>query len=376
MSKYTEQYKQAVIHRYENGEPLKELSRELHVGLSTLYRWRTAYCSIQTKTRTYTPKEFDSLRRNCDKLRHELEIIRLCGFLSDIPLRKRLEKLESIYTQKIYSVYELCEALQVDRGTFYNHVFRRADRTKREEEQTRLMMLVQQVFDDNAQRYGAEKIRVILAKNGVHVSAKRISAIMRELGLQSVRTDGKKQYVARQRSEKRNLLQREFSAEHPNQVWVSDFTYFKLNRYWVYICVIIDLYSRKIVGWKVSRNASTNMVTSAFRNAFAARNCPLDLTFHSDRGGQYDSKTFSTLLHKCGVKRSFSRPGNPLDNAVAESFFASFKKEEAYRREYASEASFQKSVANYIEFYNCKRPHQTLLYKTPEEAEAAYKASV
>lgn len=376
MSKYTEQYKQAVIHRYENGEPLKELSRELHVGLSTLYRWRTAYCSIQTKTRTYTPKEFDSLRRNCDKLRHELEIIRLCGFLSDIPLRKRLEKLESIYTQKIYSVYELCEALQVDRGTFYNHVFRRADRTKREEEQTRLMMLVQQVFDDNAQRYGAEKIRVILAKNGVLVSAKRISAIMRELGLQSVRTDAKKQYVARQRSEKRNLLQREFSAEHPNQVWVSDFTYFKLNRYWVYICVIIDLYSRKIVGWKVSRNASTNMVTSAFRNAFAARNCPLDLTFHSDRGGQYDSKTFSTLLKKSGVKRSFSRPGNPLDNAVAESFFASFKKEEAYRREYASEASFQKSVANYIEFYNCKRPHQTLLYKTPEEAEAAYKASV
>lgn len=376
MSKYTEQYKQAVIHRYENGEPLKELSRELHVGLSTLYRWRTAYCSIQTKTRTYTPKEFDSLRRNCDKLRHELEIIRLCGFLSDIPLRKRLERLESIYAQKIYSVYELCEALQVDRGTFYNHVFRRADRTKREEEQTRLMMLVQQVFDDNAQRYGAEKIRVILAKNGVHVSAKRISAIMRELGLQSVRTDAKKQYVARQRSEKRNLLQREFSAEHPNQVWVSDFTYFKLNRYWVYICVIIDLYSRKIVGWKVSRNASTNMVTSAFRNAFAARNCPLDLTFHSDRGGQYDSKTFSTLLKKSGVKRSFSRPGNPLDNAVAESFFTSFKKEEAYRREYASEASFQKSVANYIEFYNCKRPHQTLLYKTPEEAEAAYKASV
>ena len=376
MSKYTEQYKQAVIHRYENGEPLKELSRELHVGLSTLYRWRTAYCSIQTKTRTYTPKEFDSLRRNCDKLRHELEIIRLCGFLSDIPLRKRLERLESIYAQKIYSVYELCEALQVDRGTFYNHVFRRADRTKREEEQTRLMMLVQQVFDDNAQRYSAEKIRVILAKNGVHVSAKRISAIMRELGLQSVRTDAKKQYVARQRSEKRNLLQREFSAEHPNQVWVSDFTYFKLNRYWVYICVIIDLYSRKIVGWKVSRNASTNMVTSAFRNAFAARNCPLDLTFHSDRGGQYDSKTFSTLLKKSGVKRSFSRPGNPLDNAVAESFFASFKKEEAYRREYASEASFQKSVANYIEFYNCKRPHQTLLYKTPEEAEAAYKASV
>lgn len=144
----------------------------------------------------------------------------------------------------------------------------------------------------------------------------------------------------------------------------------------MYVCAIIDLYSRKAVGWKASRNASTNMATSAFRTAFADRNCPLDLTFHSDRGRQYDSKTFFNAPEKSGVKRSFSRPGNPLDNAVAESFFASFKKEEAYRREYASEASFQKSVANYIEFYNCKRPHQTLLYKTPEEAEAAYNASV
>ena len=373
---YSEQFKQTVIRRYEKGEDLKELSKEFSIALSTLYRWRIKYCSIKTPQRTYTPKEFDSMCRQLQKLRHEIEIVRLCGYLSDIPLRRRLEKLESIYTQDSpYSVYELCEALEVDRGTFYNHIFRRADRTKYEEEQARLMLQVQQVFDDNAQRFGAEKIRAVLANSGIHVSTKRISGIMQELGLRSVRIDSKKEYKKRQKSEKKNLLKQDFSAERPNQVWVGDFTYFRVKGIWMYFCIIIDLFSRKIVGWRVSRNASTNLVTTAFRNAYAERNNPKNLTFHSDRGKQYDSNTFTLLMQNCGVKHSFSFSGRPHDNAVAEAFFASFKKEEAYRREYTSEESFRKSVAQYIEFYNEARPHQTLKYKTPQEVEDAYYAA-
>lgn len=187
---------------------------QCHVALSTLYRWRVKYCSIKTPQRTYTPKEFDSIYRQLQKLQHEMEIIRLCGYLSEIPLRKRLERLECIYTQSCsYSVYELCEALQVDRGTFYNHIFRRADRTKYEEEQARLMLQVQQVFDDNAQRFGAEKIRTVLANGGVHVSTKRISGIMQVLGLRSVRTNAKKEYKKLLKSEKLNLLEQDFSAD-------------------------------------------------------------------------------------------------------------------------------------------------------------------
>ena len=190
---YTEQFKQTVIRRYEKGENLKELSKEFGIALSTRYRWRIKYCSIKTPQRTYTPKEFDSMCRQLQKLRHEIEIVCQCGYLSDIPLRKRLEKLESIYMQgSTYSVYVLCEALEVDRGIFYNHIFRRADRTKYEEEQARLMLQVKQVFDDNAQRFGAEKIRAVLENSGIHVSTKRISGIMQELGLRSVRTDVKK----------------------------------------------------------------------------------------------------------------------------------------------------------------------------------------
>ena len=129
-----------------------------------------------------------------------MEIIKASGYLSRVPLQEKLVTLEGIYKQENnpYSVYELCEALDVARGTFYNHIFRRADRSKREKEQQELMLKVQQIFDDNQQRFGAQKIRTVLAQNGVRVSVKRVSAIMQELNLRSIRSDSKKQYKKRQ----------------------------------------------------------------------------------------------------------------------------------------------------------------------------------
>ncbi len=292
-----------------------------------------------------------------------------------MPLQKKLSVLGNIYHQpdNLYSVHELCEALDVARGTFYNYIFRRADHSKREEAQIELMRLVQQVFDDSSQRFGAEKIRVTLAESGVHVGTKRIAAIMQELDLHSIRPDAKKQYKKQQQYKKQNLLERQFTADHPNQIWVSDITYFKVNDYWVYLCAILDLFSRKIVGYRVSRNASTNLVTSTFRTAFRERGNPGSLTFHSDRGKQYTSVTFTALLQKCAAKQSFSATARPHDNAVAETFFASFKKEEAYCREYTSEQSYRKSVEQYIQFYNELRPHRTLKYKAPQAFEEAYR---
>ena len=175
---------------------------------------------------------------------------------------------------------------------------------------------------------------------------------------------------------KQNLLNQQFTADRPNQIWVSDITYFKINDYWVYFCVILDLFSRKVVGYRVSRNASTNLVTSTFRSAFRERGDPSGLTFHSDRGKQYTSAAFTELLQHCNVKQSFSATARPHDNAVAEAFFASFKKEEAYRREYTSEQSYRKSVEQYIQFYNELRPHRTLKYKTPTAFEEAYWAGL
>ena len=371
---YSTKFKTEVVKRHQSGEPILALSRELRIAQSTIYHWRKEYCSIKTANRTYTPKEFDVLSRRLEKLEHEMEIIKRSGYIADVPLQKKLSVLENIYRQadNTYSVHELCEALDVARGTFYNYIFRRADHSKREEAQIELMRLVQQVFDDNSQRFGAEKIRVTLAASGVRVGTKRIAAIMQELGLQSIRSDAKKQYKKHQQYKKQNLLERQFTADQPNQIWVSDITYFKVNDYWMYLCIILDLFSRRIVGYRVSRNASTNLVTSTFRTAFRERGNPSGLTFHSDRGRQYTSAAFTALLQKCSVKQSFSATARPHDNAVAETFFASFKKEEAYRREYTSEQSYRKSVEQYIRFYNELRPHRTLKYKTPQAFEEAY----
>ena len=149
-----------------------------------------------------------------------MEIIQATGYLEEVPLQQKLKTLEQMYRieNSPYSVHELCEALGVARGTFYNHIFRRADRSEREKEREELMIKVQQIFDDSQQRFGAEKIRTVLAQSGVHVSAKRISSIMQELDLRSVRNNAKKQYKKRQQYQKQNLLARDFTATHPNHI--------------------------------------------------------------------------------------------------------------------------------------------------------------
>ena len=129
------------------------------------------------------------------------------------------------------------------------------------------------------------------------------------------------------------------------------------------------------LGYRVSRAASTRLVTTTFHNAYEERGNPQNLTFHSDRGGQYISAAFSKLLQQYNVKQSFSASGTPLDNAVTETFFVTFKKEETYWREYTSERHFRKSVDEYIRFHNKVRPHQTLKYKTPQAFEATYQSS-
>ena len=141
---------------------------------------------------------------------------------------------------------------------------------------------------------------------------------MKEMGLESVRTDAKKQYELRRKRDKENIVKRKFTTDQPNKIWVSDFTYFEVQGKWMYLCVVIELYSRRVISYHISRSASKNLVSKTFLNAYRKRGCPKNLIFHSDRGVQYTAKAFVDLLKKHGIKQSFSAPGNPLDNAVSE----------------------------------------------------------
>ena len=237
--------------------------------------------------------------------------------------------------------------------------------------------LIRDVFDEYRQVLGAEKIRTILIQRGHQVSAEYISQLMREMGLSSVRSTAKKEYLKlRETERKKNILQQQFTADQPNQRWVSDVTCFKLRDHYFYICVIIDLFSRKVIAHKISKRNSTQLITAAFKMAYEERQPPSGLIFHSDRGSQYTSHRLQQLLHKHNVEQSFSQPGKPHDNAVAESFFASLKKEELYRKDHPSDRAFQASVASYIEFYNTKRPHRTLKNLTPCQMEESCCATV
>lgn len=362
--RYSKEFKRKVTQACQDGIPIHELSQSNGIAVSTIYRW------IGESEAQIPIPSYSALLQKKERLERILEVIRLSGLIDEAPLRRRLDILEVLHTQHgKYNVHELCEALNVARGTFYTHIFRRADRVQYMEDQQSLMLQVQQIFDDSQQRFGAEKIRIILSESGVHVGKKRIRDIMQELGLESIRENAKKDYKKRQEYRRKNLLNQNFTANRQNEVWVSDITYFKVKDYGLYLCVIIDLFSRKVVGYRVSRKCSTQLVSATFRKAFKERGNPSSLTFHSDRGSQYVSGTFQTLLRKCGVAQSFSKSGCPHDNAVAETFFATFKKEEAYRRDYSSEADFRKSVETYIAFYNDTRPHQTLAYKSPSRFE-------
>ena len=374
MSKqYPEEFRKQVVACYEKKHSLVFAAEKYSVAVSTVARWVNDYTIHGPLEEQFTLSEFKELKRKYARSQHLLEIIKLSKLFDEIDLQKRLRILAQLYEQtELYSVRELCEALNVDRGTFYNHIFRKADRSKYLEEQAQLMLKVQEVFDEGQQRYGAEKISAILTDSGVTISKRKVKRFMDELGLESIQRGAKSSYQKQQERLKKNLLNREFKAERMNQKWVSDITYFKLKNYPVYLCVVLDLFSRRVVGYKVSKKCSTNLVTASFRKAFEERGNPEGLMFHSDRGSQYVSETFRKILRDCSVTQSFSNSGRPYDNAVMEAFFASFKKEEAYRRKYTSENDFKKSVDEYIKYYNERRPHSTLAYKSPCRFEELY----
>ena len=202
--RYPEEFKKQVTAICISGAPLATISKKYNISLNTLYRWRKEYQQAADQTAT---KDYPTLYRQCERQDHILQIIRLSNIIDDVPRRKRLEILARLHKQfEQYSVHELCEAINISRGTFYNHIFRRADRTEYLQKQQELMIQVQQIFDDSQQRFGAEKIRVVLAENGICVGKKRIRQIMQELGLTSIRENAKSNYRRRQEYLKRDLV--------------------------------------------------------------------------------------------------------------------------------------------------------------------------
>ena len=368
--KFSKEQKQQLVARYQNGESVTNICLETGISRSTFYSWIKLFQTQVTKSgMVVSPQEFFFLRKHVNKLEETIAVLKAAECTASAPLQAKLKALEKLYGQ--YSIHTLCDALDVPRGTFYNHVLRNKKENKSYQfRRIQLAEQIKQVYDESNQIFGARKIKAVLADRGIATSVKMVSELMQEMNLTSIRIGAKANHLKFTPVKKTDKLKMEFSASAPNQVWVSDVTYFKLNNKVYYICAIIDLYSRKAIAYKISLKHSTQLITSTFRAAYKDRKPTKGLIFHSDRGPQYTSHAFQKVLSSLGVEQSFSPSGKPCHNAVMESFFSTLKKEELYRRNYHSVEEFKSYVEKYIGFYNMERPHHTLGYKTPNAYES------
>lgn len=370
---YTSEQKQAIIERYiSGGETYLQISEDTGIAKSTFYSWLKKY-NIEKETakkKTVNFRNFMLLENKVARLENMVDILKSVGGIEDIPLRKKLYLAERFYNE--YSVHLICETLDIPRGTFYNHILRnKKDNTwyaKRKEE---LRIRIQETYYENRQIFGADKIAAIMKNEGIVVSTEMVRKLMREMGIGSVRQSAKKLYENESKKHK-NYVNQQFDTHAPNEVWVSDVTYFKFNEKAYYICVVIDLFSRKVISYKIGKKNSTQLVTSTLKMAYEERKPSSSLTYHTDRGFNFCSRGMAEYIKSIQITHSFSRPYVPYDNSVVESFFASLKREELYRTKYRSESEFMLAVSDYMDFFNTKRPHRKLQYRTPEQKEHDY----
>lgn len=264
----------------------------------------------------------------------------------------------------------MCRLLGVSRSGYYAAKTR--PESRRSEQDRLLLKDIKRVHAQSKGVYGSPKIVAELAAEGQLVGRNKVAKLMR---LEGLRGCPRRRYrITTQQNPRHhvaeNILERNFKTSKPNQRWVADITYVATNQGWLYLAVVIDLYSRKVVGWSMSRWMSRRIVVDALRMAIEARELTKDLVHHSDRGSQYTSDFFRDELAKHNIECSMSRTGNCWDNAVAESFFGLLKRERVNRRRYRTRDEARADIFDYIEvFYNRKRRHGYLGQISPVDFE-------
>ena len=264
----------------------------------------------------------------------------------------------------------MCQVLGVSRSGYYS--WRKNEKSKRARENEQLTALIKEKHEGSRGIYGSPRITEALLKDGVRCGENRVARLMRIEGIVGV---GKKKYKVTTDSNHNkpvcaNLVQQRFEAERPNQLWTSDITYLWTMEGWLYLAVILDIFSRMVIGWSLHATLNKQLVLTALKNAVDIRQPAPGLIFHSDRGSQYASDDFQRMLKQYKIQGSMSGKGNCYDNAVTESFFRSFKTEFVYRQELSTRRIASMMAFDYLEvFYNRQRLHSSIGYMTPCEFE-------
>ncbi len=267
------------------------------------------------------------------------------------------------------SIERMCQLAAVSRAGFYRALQEREP----VEEDMEVRSAIQTIFAEHKRRYGYRRVSAELRRRGMPVNHKRVARLMREDNLLAVQP---KAFVVTTDSDHGlevylNLASR-MTLTGMNQLWAADITYIRLHREFVFLAVILDAFSRKVVGWELDRTLAARLPIAALEKAIAERKPPSGVVHHSDRGVQYASGAYVALLRKHGLIPSMSRPANPYDNASCESFMKTLKREEIYAREYRDLDHLRENIAAFIDsYYNRVRLHSALGYQPPEEFEQA-----
>jgi transposase InsO family protein len=274
-----------------------------------------------------------------------------------------------------YPILAICEALDVSPSGYYDWQSRQANPSPRHQENARLKEQIAHIHSHSRQTYGSPRIRACLQAQGQRHGKNRIARLMRE---QNLHGRQKKRFRIRTTDSNHSLpiapnrLAQAEAPQAPNQIWVGDITYILTTEGWLYLASVMDLFSRKVVGWAMSEHIDTQLVLDAWAMAKCHRPISKGLIFHSDRGVQYASHAFRAALEQSGAIPSMSRKGNCYDNAAMEAFWSTLKLEMIYRRRFATRQEARQAIFDYIEsFYNRKRIHSSLNYLSPEAFEYA-----
>lgn len=277
----------------------------------------------------------------------------------------------------LWRLRTMCRVLHASKSGYF--AWRDGRESPRKAADQALTTQIEAIHEQQRRVYGSPRIHQALRQQGTRVSRKRVERLMRRAG---IRVTPSRRFTTTTDSNHDqpiadNLLQQDFSATAPNQKWVTDITYIQTGEGWLYLAAIIDLFSRRVVGWAMSSTMETSLVLTALDMALGNRSPGKDLVHHSDRGSQYASKAYRQALHDDGITASMSRRGNCYDNAVIESFWHSLKVELVYRRSFATRIEAEQAIFEYIEvFYNRARLHSSIGYVSPAAFEAAHHQKV
>ncbi|WP_435574997.1 IS3 family transposase [Acinetobacter schindleri] len=375
--RYPEEFKiEAVKQVTEKGHSVAEVASRLGTTTHSLYAWIKRYDPQEPKITEYGDPlaELVKLKKELQRVTEERDIFKKGRGVLRKPVQMRYAFIQD--NQHIWPVRRLCSTLDVHHSGYYAWLKQPISETAKERQQ--LSGLIKQFWLESGGVYGYRKIHCDLKDVGESCGINRVHRIMKANGLKSQRGYRKpRAHAGTPAVVAANTLDRQFNPTHPNQLWVTDITYIRTHEGWLYLAVVIDLFSRLVVGWSMKSRITTDLVLDALLMALWRRNPRNKVLIHSDQGSQYTSHEWQTFLKHHNLESSMSRRGNCHDNAVAESFFQLLKRERIRKKIYASRSEARSDIFEYIEmFYNSKRRHGSNGQRSPLDYEKSHQKMV